>query len=51
MAADTKHHLIVAHDVINVGSDRGELWSMATKAREAVGTRAREIVFSHSLDP
>ena len=44
MAADTKHHLIVAHDVINVGSDRGELWSMATKAREGVGKDKLEVI-------
>ena len=44
MAADTKHHLIVAHDVINTGSDRGELWSMATKAREAVGKDKLEVI-------
>jgi transposase len=37
MAADTKHHLIVAHDVINVGHDRSELWLMAKQAREAIG--------------
>ena len=44
MAADTKHHLIVTHDVINVGSDRGELWSMATKAREAIGKNKLEVI-------
>jgi transposase len=44
MAADTKHHLIVAHDVINTGSDRGELWSMATKARDAVGKEKLEVI-------
>ena len=40
----TKHHLIVAHDVVNVGSDRGELWSMATKAREAIGKNKLEVI-------
>jgi hypothetical protein len=32
-----KHHLIVAHEVTNVGHDRGQLSSMAQKAREATG--------------
>ena len=44
LAADTKHHLVVAHDVINVGSDRSELWSRATKAREAVGKDKLEVI-------
>lgn len=44
MAADTKHHLIVAHDVINVGHDRSELWPMAKQAREAVGKEKLEVI-------
>ena len=36
-AVDTKHHLIVAHEVTNVGHDRTQLTDMATKARDAVG--------------
>lgn len=36
-AVDAKHHLIVAHEVTNVGHDRGQLSSMAQKAREATG--------------
>ena len=35
-AVDAKHHLIVAHDVTNVGSDRGQLSAMAKQAREAM---------------
>jgi hypothetical protein len=38
IAVDTKHHLIVAHDVTNVGSDRDQLSSMAKQARTAMGT-------------
>jgi transposase len=36
-AVDTKHHLIVAHEVINEGSDRGQLANMADQARAAMG--------------
>jgi len=32
-AVDTKHHLIVAHEVTNVGSDRQQLTRMATQAK------------------
>jgi hypothetical protein len=36
-AVDAKHHMIVAHEVTNVGHDRGQLADMAAKARDAVG--------------
>ena len=36
-AVDTKHHLIVAHEVTNVGHDRSHLSSMAKQARAATG--------------
>lgn len=36
-AVDTKHHLIVAHEVTNTGSDRAQLSKMAQAAREAMG--------------
>jgi len=36
-AVDAKHHMIVAHEVTNVGHDRGQLADMAIKAQEAVG--------------
>jgi transposase len=36
-AVDTKHHLIVAHEVTNVGHDRTQLASMAKQARSATG--------------
>ena len=38
VVADAKHHLIVAHDVVNVGSDRAQLNAMSRKAREASGS-------------
>jgi len=36
-AVDTKHHLIVAHEVTNVGHDRSQLANMALQAKEAIG--------------
>jgi hypothetical protein len=39
-AVEPKHHLIVAHEVINTGSDRNELAHMAEQAREAIGSEA-----------
>jgi hypothetical protein len=32
-AVDTRHHLIVTHDVINVGTDRSQLARMATRTK------------------
>jgi transposase len=37
-AVDTRHHLIVEHEVTNTGSDRDQLSGMAQKARTAIGT-------------
>jgi len=39
-AVEGKHHLIVAHEVTNVGHDRGQLSAMAEAAREAMGRDA-----------
>jgi hypothetical protein len=36
-AVETETHLIVAHDVINVGHDREQLAPMATQAKSALG--------------
>lgn len=38
-AVDTKHHLVVTHEVTNVGSDRGQLAHMANEARSAMGKK------------
>ena len=38
-AVDAKHHLIVAHEVTNVGNDRAQLSKMARAARESMGTK------------
>jgi hypothetical protein len=36
VAVDTEHHLIVAHEVTNVGSDRSQLATMAKEAKAAL---------------
>ncbi len=41
-AVDTHRHLIVAHEVTNVGSDRSQLSSMAKQAREAMASEAKK---------
>jgi len=43
-AVDTKHHLIVAHEVINLGNDRAQLSTMATQAREAMGQETLTVI-------
>ncbi len=43
-AVDTQHHLIVAHEVTNVGSDRDQLSSMAKQAREAIAAETLSVV-------
>jgi transposase len=43
-AVDAKHHLIVAHEVTNVGHDRTQLFAMATLAREALGKQELTVV-------
>jgi transposase len=37
-AVETQHHLIITHEVTNVGSDRHQLKRMSEAAREALGT-------------
>jgi len=41
---NTKHHLIVAHEVTNVGNDRGQLSTMAKQARTAMGAQEITVI-------
>jgi len=43
-AVDNRHHLIIAHEVTNVGSDRSQLSRMATQARDASGIKDLTVV-------
>ena len=43
-AVETQHHLIVAHEVTNVGHDRTQLSKMALQSREALGADDLEAI-------
>jgi transposase len=43
-AVDTKHHLIVEHEVTNVGNDHGQLSKMAICAKRAMGRSKLKVV-------
>jgi len=43
-AVDAKHHLIIAHDVSKVGSDRQQLSRMAKQAKAILGTEKLTVV-------
>src|SRR6185503_4672865 len=43
-AVDTKNHLIVAHEVTNVGTDRHQLSNMAEQARDEMAVETLEVV-------
>jgi transposase len=43
-AVDTRHHLIVAHEVTNTGHDRDQLSAMAAKAKAAMGVEALDVL-------
>src|ERR1700674_5099640 len=41
---DTTHHLIVTHEVTNVGTDRSQLSNMAEQARTEIGAETLDVV-------
>src|SRR5499427_3259198 len=43
-AVDAQHHLIIAHEVTNVGNDRAQLSKMAQQARDAGGQEALTVI-------
>src|SRR5437588_4670499 len=43
-AVDTTHHLIVAHEVTNVGTDQNQLSNMAEQARMQMGAETLDVV-------
>lgn len=43
-AVDTKYHLIVAHEVTNIGSDRSQLAKMAKQAKAAMEASDLEVI-------
>jgi transposase len=44
IAVDAERHLIVAHEVTNVGHDRGQLSEMVGRAKSAMGAEALEVI-------
>jgi transposase len=44
VAVDTKHHLIVTHNVINVGNDHAQLARMAKKAKATLEAASLDVV-------
>ena len=43
-SVETQHHLIVAHEVTNLGYDRTQLAKMALQSREALGVKDMEAI-------
>lgn len=43
-AVDTEHHLIIAHEVTNITSDKVQLSSMAAKTKAAMGQETIEVL-------
>ena len=44
IAVDTEHHLIVTHEVTNIGSDRAQISGMAMKAKAVLETDRLDVV-------
>lgn len=44
VAVDTDHHIIVTHEVTNVGTDRAQLSGMAIKAKAVLGVEQLDVV-------
>jgi transposase len=44
VAVDTKRHLIVTHEVINVGNDRSQLASMAKQTKDTLEAESLDVV-------
>src|SRR5947208_8879640 len=44
VAVDTGHHLIIAHEVTNTGSDRAQLANIASRAKDVLGVEKLEAV-------
>ena len=44
IAVDTQHHLIVAHEVTNIGTDRHQLTNMAEQARDEIAVETLDAV-------
>jgi len=47
-AVDTKHHIIVTHEVTNIGSDRAQLSGIAKQAKGLFGKR--DFIYKHESD-
>ena len=43
-AVDTKHHIILAHEVTNIGHDRSQLFNMAKQASMVIGSDNLKVV-------
>ena len=44
VAVDAEHHLIIAHEVINIGNDRAQLAAMAKEAKAALHAERLDVV-------
>lgn len=44
VAVDTEHHLIITHEVTNVGSDRAQLAHMAQQAHATLETKELDVI-------